>query len=251
MQHGVQHITTILGHLATETRLTREEAAQAQEACDGRMVEGCFRLNTQFLLRYCNVQMVAQLPEVWEEVVRANKAQVAMVLQQVMEAASRQVTGHECEFQVSTALETKIVSVTNWRSLDLDDLSNGLTPFILVPRAPHERKMQQHLVDVATIVYSGTTATMQDAVNLLADNEACIPLDWTQAKVTLYNYLMLFHGLIGHAHPLVQELRRLMGMFNAFELRLGQLQPPAHVQHLDLPTLVIHWVQVRVASWLS
>ena len=88
MQHGVQHITTTLGHLATETHLTREEAAQAWEACDGCMVEECFRLNTQFLLQYCNVQMVAQLPEVWEEVVRDNKAQVAMVLQQVMEAAS-------------------------------------------------------------------------------------------------------------------------------------------------------------------
>jgi len=62
---------------------------------------------------------------------------------------------------------------------------------------------------------------MQDAVNLLADEEACVPLDWTQAKVMLYNYLTLFHGLISHAHPLVQELHHLMGMFNAFELRLG------------------------------
>jgi len=35
MQHGVQHIVTTLGHLATKTRLTQEEATQAQEARDG------------------------------------------------------------------------------------------------------------------------------------------------------------------------------------------------------------------------
>jgi len=29
MQHGVQHIATTLGHLVTETKLTREESAQA------------------------------------------------------------------------------------------------------------------------------------------------------------------------------------------------------------------------------
>jgi len=85
-------------------------------------------------------------------------------------------------------------------------LSNGLTPFILAPRTPTECRVQQHKVDIATIVYSGTTATLQDAVNLLEDDKVRVPLDWTQAKVTLYNYLMLFHGLIGHAHPLVQEM---------------------------------------------
>jgi len=251
MQHGVQHIATTLGHLAMETRLTREEAAQARDACNVRTMEGRFCLNTQFILRYCNVQMVDQLPEVWEEVARADRAQVPSVLQQVMEVASRQVTGYQCEFQVSTALATKIISPQHWWSLDLDNLSNGLTPFILVPCTLMEHSEQQHKVDVATIIYSWLMATLPDAVNLLEDDEARVPLDWTQAKVTLYNYLMLFHGLLGHAHPLVQEMRRLIGMFNAFELQLGRIQPPAHVSYLDLPTLIIRWVHIRVASWLQ
>jgi len=71
-----------------ETRLTREEAVHTCEACDVCMVEGHFCMNTQFILWNCNVQTVAQLPEVWEEVAHANKAQVLTVLQQVMEAAS-------------------------------------------------------------------------------------------------------------------------------------------------------------------
>jgi len=41
-----------------------------------------------------------------------------------------------------------------------------------------------------------------------------------------------------------------MGMFNAFKLQLGRMQPQAHVSYLDLPTLIIHWVHVQVASWL-
>jgi len=105
-------------------------------------------------------------------------------------------------------------------------------------------------VDITTIVYSGTTATLQDATSLLDDNDARIPLDWIETKITLYNFLVLFHGLIGHAHPLVLEMHRLMWMFGAFKLRLGCLQTPAHVSYLDLPTLVVRWVQVRVASWL-
>jgi len=101
-----------------------------------------------------------------------------------MEATSHQVIGHQCKFQVLTALATKIINL-NWKSLNLDDLSNSLMPFILAPHTPKERTEQQHKVDMATIVYLGTTATLQDAVNLLADDKACMPLDWTQAKITL------------------------------------------------------------------
>jgi len=65
---------------------------------------------------------------------------------------------------------------------------------------------QQHMIDVATIVYLSMMVTVQDTVNLLANDKACIPQDWTQTKVTLNNYLTLFHGLIGHTHPLVLEM---------------------------------------------
>jgi len=68
MQHGVQHIATMLGHLDTEMCLTREEAALACKAWDGCTVEGQFCLNTPFILCLCNVQTVAQLPVGWEEV---------------------------------------------------------------------------------------------------------------------------------------------------------------------------------------
>jgi len=96
------------------------------------MVDGHFCLNTLYILKYCNVQMIAQLPVVWEEVAREDSAQVPTVLQQVMEVASHQVTGHQCEFQVTTTLATKILSL-NWAPLDLDNLSNRLIPFLLAP----------------------------------------------------------------------------------------------------------------------
>jgi len=88
MQHRVQHIATTLGHLVMETCLTREEAVHAHDAHNVHTVEGRFCLKTQFILQYCNVQIVDQLPEVWEEVVCVDRAQVPSVLQQVMEAAS-------------------------------------------------------------------------------------------------------------------------------------------------------------------
>jgi len=71
-----------------------------------------------------------------------------------MEATSHQVIGHECKFQVLTALATKIINL-NWKSLNLDNLSNSLMPFILAPHTPKERTEQQHKVDMATIVYLG------------------------------------------------------------------------------------------------
>jgi len=75
------------------------------------------------------------------------------------------------------ALATKMISPQNWRSLDLNDLLNGLTPFILAPHTPMECQEQQHKVDFATIVYSGMTATLQDAVTLLEDDDVRVPLD--------------------------------------------------------------------------
>jgi len=250
VQHSAQHIATSIGQLATKTHMTREEAAHARGARDNRTVESRFRLNMQHLLHYCNAYTISELPQIWTEVARADKAQVPAVVQQAMEAASFEIAGKECGFQVTTSLATKIVNLT-WRSLDIDDLANGLTPFLLAPRAPHERAEQQRQVDIAGIVYSGTTASLSDAVHLMAGDDARVPLDWLQAKACLQNFTVLFHALLGHNHPLVAELVTLLEQFRDYEDNLTRLQPPPHVSHLDLPTLVVRWVQVRVSNWLK
>jgi len=42
-----------------------------------------------------------------------------------------------------------------------------------------------------------------------------------------------------------------MDQFKKFRRYLGQLQLPTMVHHLNLPTLAIRWVQVRVTKWLK
>jgi len=67
----------------------------------------------------------------------------------------------------------------------------------------------------------------------------------------LYNFTVLFHGLLRPGHCLIVALGDLMDWFKKFKPYLGQLQPPTLVHHLNLPTLAVHWVQVRVAKWLK
>jgi len=138
-----------------------------------------------------------------------------------------------------------------WKSMDQDDLASGLTPFLLAPWAAQECKAQQKLVDIASIVYSGVAALLADVAHLLADKGMRSPLDWGQAKTMLYFFTVLFHGLLGLGHHLVVALGDLMDWFKKFKPYLGQLQPPTMVHHLNLPTLAVWWVQVRVAKWLK
>jgi len=76
--------------------------------------------------------MVDELLILWMEVACVDKAHMPAVIQQVMEVPSWEVTAHECHFQVTTSLATKIMAIV-WRSLDLDDLANGLMSFLLAP----------------------------------------------------------------------------------------------------------------------
>jgi len=63
IQCGGQHIMTTIGKLATKQEcITCKEAAQAQAACENQTVESQFCLNTQYLLHYCQIQMVEELP---------------------------------------------------------------------------------------------------------------------------------------------------------------------------------------------
>jgi len=78
----------------------------------------------------------------WTEVACVDKVHVLAVIQQVIEVASWEVTAHKCQFQVTTSLATKLTMIA-WRLLGLDDLANGLTPFLLAPQAPHECAEQQ------------------------------------------------------------------------------------------------------------
>ena len=59
-------------------------------------------------------------------------------------------------------------------------------------------------------MYSVTTATLADGVHLLMGDKACIPLDWVQAKMALYKFQVLFHGLLEADHHLVEALHGLM-----------------------------------------
>jgi len=129
MQNSAQHIATSIGQLATKTCMMREEALQARIAQDNQTIKGHFHLNTQYLLGYCHVYMADELPPVWTEVARADKVQIPLVVQQAMEAASLEIAGRDCGFQVTIALATKIVNLM-WCSLDIDNLANGLTPFL-------------------------------------------------------------------------------------------------------------------------
>jgi len=59
----------------------------------------------------------------------------------------------------------------------MDGLENGLTPFLLGLCALHKCTEQQCEVNIASVVYAGTTATLADAVHLLADDDGRVPLD--------------------------------------------------------------------------
>jgi len=85
----------------------------------------------------------------------------------------------------------------------------------------------------------------------MTGDDARVPLDWLQAKACLQNFAMLLHALLGHNHPLVAEHITLLDQFRNHEDNLTRIQPPPHVSHLDLPALVVRWVQVRVSNWFK
>jgi len=55
----------------------------------------------------------------------------------------------------------------------------------------------------------------------------------------------------GQVHCLIVALGDLMNQFKKLEPYLGQLQPPTLGHHLDLPTMAVQWVQVRVTKSLK
>jgi len=195
--------------------------------------------------------MVDDLPLLWSKVARANKAQTTAIIQQVMEAASLEITEKEWAFQVMTGLAIKITSPLSWRPINLDDLTSGLTPFLLMPHAPSERHQQQWQIELASMVYKGTTTTLSDAVHLMTSNEAPVPLDCLQSKSALQNFAVLFHGLLGQDHPLVGELMHLLQQFKNNKDNLSHMRPPPFVSHYNLPTLVLRWVHMCIAGWLQ
>jgi len=73
----------------------------------------------------------------------------------------------------------------------------------------------------------------------MARNNTQVPLNWLQAKACLHKFTVLFHALLGHNHPLVAALVTFLEQFRNYKDNLVWLQPPLHVLHLDLPTLIV------------
>jgi len=57
----------LIGQIATKTCMMQEEAAQ-NVACSNWTVKSQFCLNTQYLLCYCQVYTIDELPQIWTEV---------------------------------------------------------------------------------------------------------------------------------------------------------------------------------------
>jgi len=73
VQHSAQHIATTIGWLTTQQCIMLEKVAQAGAARENHTIESCFHLNTHYLLCYCQIQTVDELPILWAEVAHADK----------------------------------------------------------------------------------------------------------------------------------------------------------------------------------
>ena len=127
---GAQLIASAVGTLTNQQCQFCEANAQCH-ANEAKMPDTLLGSTAQSLLCLANVATTANVPPLWQELANAPKVQYCNIVQCHLDKALICQGRGTCTHIVTPSLAKKIASL-EFCMLDMDDLSTGIQPFILI-----------------------------------------------------------------------------------------------------------------------
>ena len=258
IEHAPSHVVATL---ASVVKALKE--SHLQSLCDTARapvttIRDAFReSNTRRLLALCQVGDTDNLPPVSYQAWASKKKndQVQHILQDHLDSCAT-VLESEASFVTTAALK----AFQNLRFSDTDgnNVSDGLLPFVFIPRHKLATTTKQGLEALSQVDTYGDMLTMSGNLLSLSDSKtlsksaAFIPVTWRQALSQITGYLPVLTALLGGEHPLTlsyqQGLSYVTEQPDTSEETFSQ---DPNVGGRLAPALLVYCFHGRVRSWMA
>ena len=191
-----------------ELSLQRADTAQArQEAKAPKTMSEVYPAIAPGLRRLCHVEDDAELPRFWVlfAALKGKQGQGISALQQLVSARAREPDSAQEDFNVTLNL---FLGISQFRlSVDVDNLLDGLSPFLLEPQSCSKDSGTQTQVDNYTMLTSGgNTATLKE-IQQLSEAKLKVPENPYELVEFIGAYSVLIDCILGKDQPGATALR--------------------------------------------
>ena len=253
MEHGLEGSILQLANAVANNTRDAHEARLAHEEERGRdkLPSQCFPLIDE-LMRYCNVNDEAQLPDLWQALASSTKKQDLSILQdKVTKYAVGPYRYGSATPIVSPQTLQHILALT-FSSASTDDFKTGLQPFIVMDGTEEHRANNMEIAQVYGLLMEGSTSLSYSDLEVLRSKETrTLPVSFYDLEKCLGMFGNLAAVVLGDLHPLMVAYRPFWNRLTTH----GSLRDKLYVlidQRLYLkPVHVMRRVQLKFTAWFE
>jgi len=250
-----QALETALAHMATaiiaqtnDTRQARELKLAEDQA--PKLPSKRFEVTLPVLMEYLQVEDERNLPDIWHQWSNCAKRQETQVLRDALDAFARSSQAFSSAVPIVSARLTQDMLAFNFVGNSVDDVKNGLHPFIVTDGNAEHRQHNMEVARLYGLITAGdATCSLSDLEALSSKEVKSVPLTYWELEQTLGMFGNLSAVLLGTAHPVVtafQEMWNLMRSSIREDLH-SALEHRGYVK----PTHILRSVQLIMYTWFS
>jgi hypothetical protein len=202
------------------------------------------RWKVSMLLRVCEVQTEADLPDIWSQLANSDKKSDRFVLNA---AFQQQAKREMVEAPLATSRLTTIIVGLNWGSIDVNDLSEGLQPFLTASVEPATAAKMNAIGLQHDAVLAGAATSLKGIIDLFSMEKIHFPVQFFQAMASLQQFNVVLKVLLGENH-------RIVGALDGFIRNLNTKRTNLEYHCLEaplFPSALIRAVQLRMVIFFN
>lgn len=250
-------IAGLMGNLLKEQQDARADA-NAARAISGaaKSVSDYFKAHvTLKLTTLCDVARETDLPEVWTNLAAANGKREREVLDEHFRDVASRLDVPELSPIITPTLSKKITSM-RFGGSNLDDLSEGVNPFVVVimdhTTSSGSQAYQEALSaanDYDDLTRGSGAADLADLKTIRASTKVLIPETFALGRAMMQSYRIVLMGLLGDNHKVVVAYSSfLTGYVNRENFFMGRLQRAD--AHRGVARL-LRYIQLIMRAWFE
>jgi hypothetical protein len=246
---GAHQISQRIGELAEQARLTREADEQARATATNKKPSSLFTTDITKLLRWCQVESEADLPEVYTLAANAKKSERRRLLETRVNAAM-ETLGYSSEILISLKLANKFFDL-HWASSVADTLELGIHVFSLGFRDDAASELLRRQNERADLLTNNSAApSISDTVTVLETTEEVqIAQTLGQLRRTVEQSQAFWLVALGAGHQRVETYRSYRQYLVDRETQLDTVKPRNPAWNGKVPALLQRRLQLEENVW--
>jgi len=243
-------IAVSIGELVRDNQAAREEARQEKQRERAKGIhEMLGATGVQRLMRWSQVEQVADLQEIWRDLAKAKKAQQLGVLQWAVDQAKEELGEPELQFLVTPAI-LDMVKTLRFTMITTDHVSTGIQPFMF-PEEALEGALSSKAIYEA--LYEGRNAPPLSEFAAVMQAKPGAPKAIYQARHQVRRVYIVLLVLLGEDHCFTRAYNQFYQRFTSAEADLHRYQQGLTTarEQLLFPTKILKRNAIDLSHWFE